>query len=76
MKKLNDASTIVIPTPEQVFLNVRDMDGVNDSLATTLEESGVCTKQDILALGENGLDDINGIGPATAKRLMSISLGE
>ena len=41
--------------------------GVNADIAAAMKDSGLSTREDVLALGEQGLLQYNGIGPAKAK---------
>lgn len=55
--------------PSEVEFQLSRLPGVNKKVATAMEEAGITSAQDILTLGEDGLQSIPGIGPATAEKI-------
>jgi predicted flap endonuclease-1-like 5' DNA nuclease len=52
-----------------VEFNLTRLPGVTKSIATAMEDAGVKNAQDIMTLGEDGLQSIPGIGPITAEKV-------
>lgn len=52
------------------------LEGVPTKTAELLEKAGITTLAGILAAGREGLEAINGIGPATAEHLLEWAAGQ
>ena len=56
-------------TTTEVEFNLARLPGVTKSIASAMEDAGVTSAEDIITLGEDGLQSIPGIGPVGAERI-------
>ena len=78
------ASKSASPSPPPDLLEVeaalgfdfQTLPGVNAEIAAAMKASGLSTREDVLALGEEGLLQYKGIGPAKAKVIINALTGE
>jgi len=68
---VSEAEAAVLPTVEGLEVDFSSVPGIGESAAQALIDVGVLTLRDIFDAGEEGLTEVEGIGPAKAAEIVA-----